>query len=204
MKTLQLPILARKVGLGCVPLNGASVVVTFVEIVTCSKISQPPNFKTNKYKDDDPSSPPLRHKLYFDRLPQPKVSMKTSASTNGTISSYYKHSMEIPLSHNHGSPVSTGQIIKVTGLTSGTGFNGKKKKNNFSRGPMSHGSKNQRRPGSIGPGTTPGNVKPGTKMPGRRVAKKRTVYCEFLSSKENLLVLRGGTPGKKGSLLCLY
>jgi large subunit ribosomal protein L3 len=69
---------------------------------------------------------------------------------------------------------------------------------------MSHGSKNQRRPGSIGPGTTPGNVKPGTKMPGRRVAKKRTVYCEFLSSKENLLVLRGGTPGKKGSLLCLY
>jgi large subunit ribosomal protein L3 len=49
----------------------------------------------------------------------------------------------------------------------GKGFSGLQKRHNFSRGPMTHGSKNHREPGSIGMGTTPGRVLPGKKMAGQ-------------------------------------
>ena len=60
-----------------------------------------------------------------------------------------------------------GQKIRVTGKGIGKGFAGNQKRHNFSRGPMTHGSKNHRLPGSIGAGSTPGRVYPGKKMAGR-------------------------------------
>jgi hypothetical protein len=65
MKDLQLPILARKVGMGCVPLKGASVVVTFLEVVTGSRSSHPVNSQSPLYKDSYSSSPTLRQKNIF-------------------------------------------------------------------------------------------------------------------------------------------
>lgn len=62
---------------------------------------------------------------------------------------------------------SEGQIVDVVGTSIGRGFAGNQKRNNFGRGPMSHGSKNHRAPGSIGAGTTPGRVYPGKRMAGR-------------------------------------
>ena len=59
-----------------------------------------------------------------------------------------------------------GQKIRVTGKSIGKGFAGNQKRHNFSRGPMTHGSKNHRLPGSIGAGSTPGRVYPGKKMAG--------------------------------------
>jgi large subunit ribosomal protein L3 len=53
---------------------------------------------------------------------------------------------------------SVGQKIRVTGKSIGKGFAGNQKRHNFSRGPMTHGSKNHRLPGSIGAGSTPGRV----------------------------------------------
>jgi large subunit ribosomal protein L3 len=53
-----------------------------------------------------------------------------------------------------------GQFVNITGKTSGKGFSGLQKRHNFHRGPMTHGSKNHRAPGSIGMGTTPGRVLP--------------------------------------------
>ena len=58
----------------------------------------------------------------------------------------------------------SGQFIKISGKTSGKGFQGLQKRYNFARGPMTHGSKNHRAPGSIGMGTSPGRVLPGKKM----------------------------------------
>jgi large subunit ribosomal protein L3 len=55
----------------------------------------------------------------------------------------------------------TGQLVDVRGKSSGKGFSGVQKRHNFARGPMTHGSKNHRAPGSIGMGTTPGRVLPG-------------------------------------------
>ena len=53
---------------------------------------------------------------------------------------------------------SLGDKVSITGKTIGKGFAGTVKRHNFTRGPMTHGSKNHREPGSIGMGTTPGRV----------------------------------------------
>src|SRR5574344_2134158 len=54
--------------------------------------------------------------------------------------------------------------VDVTGISIGKGFQGTVKRHNFSRGPMGHGSKNHREPGSIGAGTTPSRVIKGKKI----------------------------------------
>ena len=99
-----------------------------------------------------------------------------------------------------------GQKINVTGFTIGKGNAGNIKKNHFSRGGMSHGSKHHRLQGSIGSGTTPGRVFPGKKMPGRLGMDKRTVKgLEIIDidTQENLIVLKGCIPGKSGNLVTL-
>ena len=97
-----------------------------------------------------------------------------------------------------------GQKVKVTGKRIGKGFAGNQKRNNFSRGPMTHGSKNHRAPGSIGAGSTPGRVYPGKKMAGQMGNKTVTIKNSeilFINPEENILVLKGSLPGKKNSVL---
>ncbi|MEL6472163.1 MAG: 50S ribosomal protein L3 [Cyanobacteria bacterium J06623_4] len=97
-----------------------------------------------------------------------------------------------------------GQLIDVSGISIGKGFAGNQKRNNFRRGPMSHGSKNHRAPGSTGAGTTPGRVYPGKRMAGRMGAEKVTIRklsVVRVDSDRNLLLVKGGVPGKAGTLL---
>jgi len=97
-----------------------------------------------------------------------------------------------------------GQKVRVTGKSIGKGFAGNQKRHNFSRGPMTHGSKNHRLPGSIGAGSTPGRVYPGKKMAGQLGNKKVTLKnSEILSvnSADNIIVLKGSVPGKKNTIL---
>ncbi len=97
-----------------------------------------------------------------------------------------------------------GEFIDITGKSIGKGFAGNQKKNHFSRGPMTHGSKNHREPGSIGQSTTPGRVFPGKKMAGRlghhqTTIKKLKIFK--INKEENLLIVKGSVPGKPGNLL---
>jgi large subunit ribosomal protein L3 len=97
-----------------------------------------------------------------------------------------------------------GQKVDVSGDTMGRGFSGYQKRHGFSRGPMSHGSKNHREPGSTGAGTTPGRIYPGKRMAGRYGGKKRTtrgLTILKVDSNRNLLVVKGSVPGKPGALL---
>ncbi len=97
-----------------------------------------------------------------------------------------------------------GQLIDVSGISIGKGFAGNQKRNNFRRGPMSHGSKNHRAPGSTGAGTTPGRVYPGKKMAGRMGNEKVTIRklsVVRVDGDRNLLLVKGGVPGKAGTLL---
>ena len=96
-----------------------------------------------------------------------------------------------------------GQHVKVTGKSIGKGFAGNQKRHNFSRGPMTHGSKNHRLPGSIGAGSTPGRVYPGKKMAGQLGHKKITTKSEilFVNEHENIIALKGSVPGPKGGKL---
>jgi len=99
---------------------------------------------------------------------------------------------------------SPGQKVDVSGDTIGRGFSGLQKRHGFSRGPMSHGSKNHREPGSIGAGTTPGRVYPGKRMAGRYGGKQittRGLTILKVDADRNLLVVKGSVPGKPGALL---
>jgi large subunit ribosomal protein L3 len=99
-----------------------------------------------------------------------------------------------------------GQLVNIQGKTIGKGFSGLQKRHNFARGPMSHGSKNHRAPGSIGMGTTPGRVLPGKRMAGQLGNKILTIQklkVIQINSEENILVLKGSVPGKPGNLLSI-
>merc|ERR1712086_205083 len=99
---------------------------------------------------------------------------------------------------------STGQKVDITGKSIGKGFAGNQKRHNFSRGPMTHGSKNHRLPGSIGAGSTPGRVYPGKKMAGHlgntTVTLKNTEIL-YVNTDENILVVKGSVPGKQNAVL---
>src|SRR5919109_1142533 len=60
-----------------------------------------------------------------------------------------------------------GQRVKVSGVSIGKGFQGTIRRHGFSRGPKTHGSRNYRRPGSIGASADPARVFPGQRMPGQ-------------------------------------
>jgi len=97
-----------------------------------------------------------------------------------------------------------GQKVRVTGKSIGKGFAGNQKRHNFSRGPMTHGSKNHRLPGSIGAGSTPGRVYPGKKMAGQLGGKTVTIKNSevlFINVEEKILVLKGSLPGKQNAML---
>jgi len=97
-----------------------------------------------------------------------------------------------------------GQKVRITGKSIGKGFAGNQKRNNFSRGPMTHGSKNHRLPGSIGAGSTPGRVYPGKKMAGHMGNATVTLKSSeilYINADENILVLKGSVPGKKNTVL---
>jgi large subunit ribosomal protein L3 len=97
-----------------------------------------------------------------------------------------------------------GQLVDVSGKSIGRGFAGYQKRHNFRRGPMAHGSKNHRLPGSTGAGTTPGRVYPGKRMAGQLGNTKVTVRkleVVRVDSERNLLLIKGAVPGKPGALL---
>ena len=96
--------------------------------------------------------------------------------------------------------------VDVVGTSIGKGFQGTVKRWNFSRGPMGHGSKNHRAPGSIGAGTTPGRVIKGKKMAGNMGNERVTVTKLKLvkvDSENSLVLIKGSVPGPEGKLVTI-
>ncbi|WP_027339540.1 50S ribosomal protein L3 [Halonatronum saccharophilum] len=101
---------------------------------------------------------------------------------------------------------SAGDVVDVTGVSKGKGFAGTVKRWNFNTGPKTHGSRNYRRPGSIGAGSDPARVFKGKKMPGHMGAEKVTVQnleVVKVDSEKNLLLVKGAIPGPKKGLLTI-
>jgi large subunit ribosomal protein L3 len=93
-----------------------------------------------------------------------------------------------------------GDRIKVSGIGIGKGFAGTIKRHNFHRGPVSHGSHNIRKPGSIGASATPSRVFRGMKMAGRMGGKRVTqvgLTVHDIDPQRNLLLVKGAVPGPK-------
>ena len=96
--------------------------------------------------------------------------------------------------------------VDVTGKSIGKGFQGTVKRWNFSRGPMGHGSKNHREPGSIGAGTTPSRVIKGKRMAGNMGNERVTITKLKLvkvDSANGLVLVKGSVPGCEGRLVTI-
>jgi large subunit ribosomal protein L3 len=97
----------------------------------------------------------------------------------------------------------TGDIVDVTGISKGKGFQGVIKRHGQSRGPMAHGSRYHRRPGSMGP-VAPNRVFKGKLLPGRMGGDQVTVQnleIVKVDAERNLLLIKGNVPGAKKALL---
>lgn len=99
-----------------------------------------------------------------------------------------------------------GALIDVVGTTKGKGFAGTIKRHGFARGPVTHGSQNVRRPGSIGMCKYPGRVIKGKRMAGRmgnaRVTVKGLTVVKVDGEAGRMLV-KGAVPGANGGLLVM-
>lgn len=96
-----------------------------------------------------------------------------------------------------------GEIVDVTGISKGKGFQGSIKRHGQSRGPMAHGSRYHRRPGSMGP-VAPNRVFKGKALPGRMGGEQVTVQnleIVKVDAERNLLLIKGNVPGAKKALL---
>ena len=97
-----------------------------------------------------------------------------------------------------------GDKVKVSGISIGKGFQGTIKRHNFARGPVTHGSHNIRKPGSVGASATPSRVFKGVRMAGRMGGKRitqRGLTVHSVDPERNLLLLKGAVPGPTNGML---
>lgn len=99
---------------------------------------------------------------------------------------------------------SPGDVVQVSGISKGKGFQGVVKRHKFSGGPASHGHTDwERRPGSIGQ-RFPQHTLPGKRMAGRMGGERvtvKTVHVVQVDPALHLLVLKGPVPGRRGTVI---
>ncbi|MGM7637251.1 50S ribosomal protein L3 [Bacillus sp. Hm123] len=96
-----------------------------------------------------------------------------------------------------------GDIIDVTGVSKGKGFQGAIKRHGQSRGPMTHGSRYHRRPGSMGP-VAPNRVFKNKLLPGRMGGEQITIQnlqVVKIDAERNVILVKGNVPGPRKSLV---
>ena len=130
----------------------------------------------------------------------------------GTIAAKEKHLTKAEIGHYKVgvkielSVLDNVEKVDVTGKSIGKGFQGTVKRWNFSRGPMGHGSKNHREPGSIGAGTTPSRVIKGKRMAGNMGNERVTITKLKLvkvDAANSLVLVKGSVPGCEGRLVTI-
>jgi len=97
-----------------------------------------------------------------------------------------------------------GEMVSVSGVSKGKGFQGTIKRHNFARGPETHGSHNVRQAGSIGASAYPSRVFKGVRMSGHMGAERvtqRGLRVVRRDVENNLLLIKGSVPGAKNSVV---
>jgi large subunit ribosomal protein L3 len=118
-------------------------------------------------------------------------------------------SVDNPEEYNLGQEITVdmfnvGDRVDVVGTTKGRGFAGVIKRYGFHRGPMTHGSRNVRRPGSIGCSAWPAKVIKGKKMPGQYGNDRKTIRnLEIIDirSEDNVILVKGAVPGAESGVM---
>ncbi|ERG67221.1 MULTISPECIES: 50S ribosomal protein L3 [Exiguobacterium] len=94
-----------------------------------------------------------------------------------------------------------GELVDVTGTSKGKGFQGAIKRHGQSRGPMAHGSRYHRRPGSMGP-VAPNRVFKGKLLPGQMGGERKTIQnleVVKVDVERGLVLVKGAIPGARKS-----
>ncbi|WP_320673873.1 50S ribosomal protein L3 [Prochlorococcus sp. MIT 1341] len=201
---MSIGILGKKLGMSqFFDEKGRAVPVTLIEAGPC-RITQLKTSETDGYSSVQIGFGDVREKLL--NKPSKGHLAKSGQPLLRHLAEFRVHNVG---DFQLGSPITVdgfeaGQKVDVSGETMGRGFAGYQKRHGFSRGPMTHGSKNHRQPGSTGAGTTPGRIYPGKRMAGRYGGKQittRGLTIIQVDNQRNLLVVKGSVPGKPGSLL---
>jgi large subunit ribosomal protein L3 len=204
---VSLGILGTKLGMTQIfePETGIAIPVTVVQAGPCT-VTQVKSQKTDGYSAVQLGYEEVKEKA----LNQPKLGhlKKSGAAPLRHLKEYRLDEVsQYELGQSLKADLfESGQLVDVTGTSIGRGFTGYQKRHNFKRGPMSHGSKNHRLPGSTGAGTTPGRIYPGKRMAGRSGGAQVTIRklsIVRVDAERNLLLIKGAVPGKPGTLLSI-
>ena len=139
-----------------------------------------------------------------------KAEAGRAKAANTTPKRFLKEIRDVEASYNVGDAVGAsifeiGDVVDVTGVTKGKGFQGVIKRHNQSRGPMTHGSHYHRRPGSLGT-MLPKRVLKGKKLAGHMGVDTVTIQnLEIIevNEAENYILVSGNVPGAKNSLVLI-
>jgi large subunit ribosomal protein L3 len=196
-------ILGRKIGMTQVFMeNGELIPVTVVE-ASNNVILQKKSIDTDGYEAIQIGFEDKREKL-SNKPEKGHVSKANTApkrfvrELRGVDLAAYEVGQEVKVSM-----FAEGEMIDVTGVSKGKGFQGSIKRHGQSRGPMAHGSRYHRRPGSMGP-VAPNRVFKGKLLPGRMGGEQITVQnleIVKVDVERNLLLIKGNVPGSKKALL---
>lgn len=196
-------ILGKKIGMTQVfAENGDLIPVTVIE-ATPNVVLQKKTVETDGYASIQLGFDDKREKLSN----KPEQGHVAKAET--TPKRYIREFRELDVNaHEVGQEVKVdvfaeGEIVDVTGVSKGKGFQGVIKKYNYARGPMSHGSRFHRSVGSIG-SVDAARVFKGKRMPGRMGNKTVTVQnleIVRVDTERNLILIKGNVPGARKSLI---
>ncbi|MCK5827300.1 50S ribosomal protein L3 [Candidatus Bipolaricaulota bacterium] len=196
-------ILGRKIGMTQLFVDDQAVGVTVIETDPCTIVQ----IKTNE------SDGYNALQLGYDEVKDSKVTRPIAGHFGKAGVAPHRHLFEIridnPEDYTVGDKLSVdlfeeGDKVDVAGTSKGKGFQGVVKRWNFGGGPASHGSHFHRRPGSVGNCVKPGRVVKGKKLPGQMGSRRTTVRglkILRVDPERNLLVVKGATPGARGTIL---
>ncbi len=199
-------ILGKKVGMTQIFTEGGQLIpVTVVEAGPCVVVQK-------KVEEKEGYN---AVQLGFDYVKERRVNKPIKGHFDRAGVEYRKHLREFKLSnvdqYEVGQEIKAdifaeGDRVDVTGISKGKGFAGVIKRWNQHRGPMSHGSKYHRSPGSMGGSATPSRVFKGKKLPGQMGNETVTIQnleVVKVDAENNLLLIKGAVPGIKGTLLSI-
>lgn len=196
-------ILGKKLGMTQVfGENGIVVPVTVIEVGPCI-VLQKKDVETDGYeaiqigfddkKEQRANNPEKGHAKKANTAPKRYIKEIRGVDISG-----YEVGQEVKADL-----FAAGEIVDVTGTSKGKGFQGVIKRHGQSRGPMAHGSRYHRRPGSMG-AVDAARVFKGKKLPGRMGGEKVTIQgleVIKIDTERNLLLVKGAIPGPKKSFV---
>lgn len=196
-------ILGRKVGMTQVfAENGDLIPVTVIEAAP-NVVLQKKTIETDGYEAIQLGFDDKREKL-SNKPEQGHVAKANTApkrfirEIRGADVSAYEVGQEVKVN-----TFAEGEIVDITGVSKGKGFQGVIKRHGYSRGPMTHGSRFHRAPGSLG-AVDGQRVFKGKKLPGRTGGKTVTIQnveIVRVDEERNLLLVKGNVPGARKSLV---